>query len=92
MAVRTPGGGGAFVHPTTACTNWDVHRPKDHITWMQSAVKKLTLASTLDNDEIREACYPTRQDSMQMLKGDFAFPVYNPGFGLVLGVVYWLLV
>jgi Calcineurin-like phosphoesterase len=89
----TSGGGGAFLHPThQLAPTVDVFREKDGITWMRSKVKKLTFGSWKTKEGItEEACYPSRAESMEMLKGNFAFPAYNPGFAMVLGAFYWLL-
>jgi hypothetical protein len=89
----TSGGGGAFLHSTHQLAQTiDVNRPKDGITWMKSAVKTLTLGSWKAGDGVaQEACYPTRAESMDMLRGNFRFPFYNPTFGFVLGAIYWLL-
>jgi hypothetical protein len=88
----TSGGGGAFLHPThQLAAEIDVNRNKDHITWMKGDVKKLTLASAASDGVVKESCYPTRSESMRMLAGNFAFPFYNPSFGVVLGAVYWVL-
>jgi len=89
----TSGGGGAFLHPTHQLAQTvDVYRPADDITWMTSAVKQLTLGSWKTKEGVaQEACYPSRTESMAMLRGSLRFPAYNPGFGLVLGAVYWLL-
>jgi hypothetical protein len=89
----TSGGGGAFLHSTHQLAQTvDVHRPKDRITWMKSAVKKLTLGSWKSKDGVtHEACYPSRAESMDMLRGNFCFPAYNLTFGFVLGAIYWLL-
>jgi hypothetical protein len=89
----TSGGGGAFLHPThQLAPTVDVYRPVDDITWMKNAVKKLTLGSWKTKEGVpQEACYPSRADSMAMLRGNLRFPAYNLGFGLVLGAIYWLL-
>jgi hypothetical protein len=89
----TSGGGGAFLHPThQLAPTVDVYRPEDKITWMKSAVKSLSLGSWKTKDgSAREACYPSRADSMIMLRGNLCFPAYNRTFGVVLGAVYWLL-
>lgn len=70
----TSGGGGAFLHGT--------HSLGDTITldWLKQKHQSLTLA----------ACYPSREQSRELLKGDFLFPVHNPEFAALLGVVYWL--
>ncbi len=88
----TSGGGGAFLHPTHQLKrSVDVNRPQDNITWLRGDVTSLALGSSTNTDGTKkEACYPTRAESMTMLKGNFAFAVTNPGFGLVLGAVYWL--
>jgi hypothetical protein len=89
----TSGGGGAFLHPTHQhAQTVDVYRPADDITWMKSAVKQLTLGSWKTKEGVaQEACYPSRAESMAMLREVVRFPAHNSSFGLVLGAVYWLL-
>ncbi|UGA47782.1 metallophosphoesterase [Bradyrhizobium quebecense] len=89
----TSGGGGAFLHPThQLAPTIDLNRRADGIVWMKSAVKKLTLGAFKDAaGATKEACYPDRATSLDMLRGNFKFASLNRGFGIVLGVVYFLL-
>ncbi|QOZ45525.1 hypothetical protein XH89_20075 [Bradyrhizobium sp. CCBAU 53340] len=89
----TSGGGGAFLHPTHQLAHTiNVDRDADGISWANGFEKTLKLATSKDKAGVsQEACYPTRSDSMAMLAGNFLFPLYNPGFGFVLGTAYWLL-
>jgi hypothetical protein len=89
----TSGGGGAFLHPThQLAQSIDVHREQDGITWMRGEVKNLNLAAIpARKGRTKHACYPTKANSFVMLAGNLVFPIYNPGFGAVLGVAYWLL-
>ncbi len=36
------------------------------------------------------ACYPSRTESLVLLKGNFGFVSLNPGFCFLLGAIYWL--
>jgi hypothetical protein len=89
----TSGGGGAFLHPTHQLAETiDVYRPEDGITWMKHKVQKLTLGSWKTPEGVtQEACYPSRAESMAMLRGNLKFPSYNPSFGVVLGAIYWII-
>jgi hypothetical protein len=91
----TSGGGGAFLHPTHQLADTvNIDRPEDGITWLGGRVKTLTLAERPASDPKaapEKACYPSRSESRRMLAGNLAFPVYNPGFAVILGVIYWLL-
>jgi hypothetical protein len=92
----TSGGGGAFLHathPLKATVNLD--REFDGVSWLAGTahqVKKLTLGTSVEEDgEPKEACYPSRAESQRMLTGNFKFFKLNPGFGFVLGALYWML-
>ena len=89
----TSGGGGAFLHPTHQVEQTvNLDRPTDNIQWIRGRVTTLALGKSMaGNNEEREAVYPSRADSLRMLAGNFKFVAYNPGFALVLGVLYWLL-
>jgi hypothetical protein len=88
----TSGGGGAFLHPTHQVEpTVDLNRPKENIQWMNGRVKKLILGQSVEDKVTKEAIYPSRAESLSMLKGNVWFVLYNPGFALVLGVIYWLL-
>ena len=90
----TSGGGGAFLHPTHQLAQTvDVDREKEGYSWLDGRIKKLTLGidpTTPTDKPPKEARYPTRDESITMLRGNFKFPVLNPGFALLLGVFYWL--
>jgi hypothetical protein len=91
----TAGGGGAFLHPT--------HQLADHIdldpgnpkkSWLGDRVTTLKLKTdpaAPHADTEQAACYPTRSESLKLLKGNFYFARLNPGFCFFgLGVIYWL--
>jgi len=71
----TSGGGGAFLHGTNHLK--DTIKAKTR--WLRH---ELTVAL--------KACYPGREESRRLLRGDLRFPLLNWDFGLALGVVYWL--
>src|SRR5262245_15783047 len=91
----TSGGGGAFLHPTHQLGRIiDLDRAKDGISWLDGRVKKLAIGIDPHGSEGatgKEACYPTRDESVSMLTGNFRFVASNPGFALLFGLVYWLL-
>ncbi|MGP9812263.1 metallophosphoesterase [Rhodopseudomonas sp. NSM] len=71
----TSGGGGAFLHGT--------HQLHDVIE-----------ANWLKYDEIKlklEACYPDKDESKRLLRGDLKFPLLNSGFSFFIGCVYAVL-
>lgn len=86
----TAGGGGAFLHPT--------HQLKDEIkaTWVRTS-QKLSLKTEPGPDHKpvdTPACYPTREQSRALLRGNRSFVFTNPEFCLTLGGIYfvaWLL-
>ena len=90
----TSGGGGAFLHPTHPLESTiDVDRESDGFSWLGGRVKKLTLGTDPGpamGTSGKEALYPTRKDSISMLAGNLKFVWSNPGFAVVLGVLYWL--
>jgi hypothetical protein len=81
----TAGGGGAFLHPT--------HQLKDKIaaSWVRTS-QTLSL-TTEPGGEHREtptaACYPTKEQSRELLRGNRRFVLTNPEFCVTLGVIYW---
>jgi hypothetical protein len=84
----TSGGGGAFLHSTHQVADTvDLDREKDGYYWLGGKVKKLSLGNVGQD----KAVYPSKSESLSMLRGNFAFVGYNPGFAAVLGGVYWLL-
>jgi hypothetical protein len=89
----TSGGGGAFLHPTHQLERTiDLAREEDGFSWLDGRVKQLSLGlDTRSASPLKEACYPTRAESVAMLKGNFKFVAHNPGFAVLLGGFYWLL-
>jgi hypothetical protein len=91
----TSGGGGAFLHPTHQLEQTiDLDREQDGFSWLDGRVKQLSLGTdteSMSGPTPKEACYPTRAESIAMLKGDFKFVAHNPGFAVLLGVFYWLI-
>ncbi len=89
----TSGGGGAFLHPThPLAPTIDVNRESDGFSWLGGKVKRLTLGTDPNpaaGTPAKEALYPTRAQSIAMLAGTFKFVRYNPGFAMLLGVLYW---
>ncbi|CDX21362.1 conserved membrane hypothetical protein [Mesorhizobium plurifarium] len=84
----TSGGGGAFLHPThQVASSVDLDRVVDGYSWLNGKIKNLTLGA----DQGREAVYPSKAESLSMLRGNFAFVWYNPAFAAVLGAVYWFI-
>lgn len=87
----TSGGGGAFLHPTHALAP-TINLKK--IPWLGGRVTMLALGrdpNPTRSEDANEALYPPRKKSLEMLKGNFKFALYNPGFALLSGVCYWLL-
>lgn len=81
----TAGGGGAFLHPT--------HQLKDKIaaSWVRTSQ---TLSLTTEpggehKDSDTAACYPTKEESRALLRGNRRFVLTNPEFCVTLGVIYW---
>jgi len=81
----TAGGGGAFLHPT--------HQLNDKIaaSWVRTG-QTLSL-TTEPGGEHKEtdtaACYPTKEQSRALLRGNRRFVLTNPEFCVTLGVIYW---
>ncbi|MFW8612700.1 metallophosphoesterase [Mesorhizobium ciceri] len=85
----TSGGGGAFLHPTHQVEpSVNLDRVSDGYSWLSGQIKGLRLGA---NEQGREAVYPSKADSLSMLRGNFVFVAYNPAFALVLGSAYWLI-
>lgn len=85
----TSGGGGAFLHPTHQLEHVVTLNPKvDEIAF--GKFETLTLGRPAAPGSA-EAVYPSRAESLAMLRGDFGFAAYNPYFSLLLGGLYWLL-
>jgi Calcineurin-like phosphoesterase len=91
----TSGGGGAFLHSTHQLElTIDLDRAKDGFAWLGGRVKTLSLGrdpNPANAASPGEARYPTREESLAMLTGNFKFSADNPGFAILLGVLYWLL-
>lgn len=91
----TSGGGGAFLHPThQLAPTVDLDRPADGCSWLNGRVKKLSMATdsnTASGERPKESRYPTRDESLSLLTRNFDFVRYNPGFAMLLGLLYWLL-
>jgi len=91
----TSGGGGAFLHPTHQLEQTiDLNREQDGFSWLDGRVKTVSLGVDLHlppGTQPKEACYPTRAQSIAMLKGNFKFVIHNRGFAVLLGFFYWLL-
>ena len=68
----TSGGGGAFLHGTLEL------EPQIEAEWLKSAKEKLTLA----------ACYPSKEISEKLLKGNWHFGRLNRGLTLALSGLY----
>lgn len=84
----TSGGGGAFLHGT--------HGLPEQIRadWLRDLGAVLDLKTEPDGDHkpcAREALWPTRAESRNLLWGNLKFPVLNWDFALLLGGIYWLL-
>lgn len=83
----TSGGGGAFLHGT--------HQLPDEIraNWLRDESSVLLLKTTPDNDHSeseKSACWPDKEESRRLLKGDLIFSFLNFDFALLLGTIYWL--
>jgi hypothetical protein len=91
----TSGGGGAFLHSTHQLKpTVDLDRAKDGFLWLGVRVKQLSLGrdpNPANAAAPAEARYPTREESLAMLTGNFRFAASNPGFAILLGAFYWLL-
>src|SRR5215471_6754547 len=91
----TSGGGGAFLHSTHQLKpTIDLDRAKDGFLWLGVRVKQLSLGRDPNPAKAAspgEARYPAREESLAMLTGNFKFSADNPGFAILLGVLYWLL-
>jgi hypothetical protein len=82
----TAGGGGAFLHPT--------HQLNDTIkaSWVRkSQMLSLKTDPGVDHKPSQTAaCYPTKEQSRHLLRGNRKFVFTNPEFCLTLGVIYWV--
>ncbi len=91
----TSGGGGAFLHPTHQLAHRHRSRPRaGRVSWLDGRVKRLSLGidpHPAPGTQPKEARYPTREESLAMLRGNFKFVARNPGFAVLLGFFYWLL-
>lgn len=90
----TSGGGGAFLHPTHQLrSRVSLDGSIDNKTWLGGLVSELNLRTepAAPHQECPvDACYPSRNDSIALLRGNFKFSRLNPGFCILLGVIYWL--
>lgn len=82
----TAGGGGAFLHPT--------HQLNDTIkaSWVRTSqmLSLKTEAGTEHEPSDKAACYPTKDRSRGLLRGNRKFIFTNPEFCLTLGAIYWV--
>jgi len=84
----TAGGGGAFLHGT--------HQLKDEIDakwWLWPGGDRFRLKTEPDGNHglsNTAACYPTREESRELLLRNLSFYISNPGFALFLGFIYWI--
>ena len=83
----TSGGGGAFLHGT--------HQLKDEIRadWLREHEAVLSLKTEPTGEHAptdHRACYPSQEQSWRLITGNFAFPVLNWDFSLLLAFVYLL--
>lgn len=82
----TSGGGGAFLHPT--------HQLEDNIVirWLgKPTVLSLKCDPATHQPGPSVACYPTRETSSKLLRGNIWFPIKNWDFSILMGAIYWLL-
>ncbi|MBH5396377.1 hypothetical protein HZZ13_00915 [Bradyrhizobium sp. CNPSo 4010] len=86
-------GGGAFLRPTHQLEDNVVLDPKDdNKSWLGRRVTELKLKTKPDSpheDCEAAACYPSRTESLELLKGNFSFVSLNPGFCFLRGAIYW---
>jgi len=82
----TAGGGGAFLHPT--------HQLKDQIAarWVgtRQNLSLITEAAAEHKPCAKAACYPTKEQSRELLRANRKFILTNPEFCLTLGAIYWV--
>ena len=90
----TSGGGGAFLHPTHQLQNKvALDRSTQNREWLAGKASTLNLTSAPDGnhtDNGIESCFPTKTESLELLKGSFKFGRLNPEFCKLLGVIYFL--
>ncbi|MCC0005567.1 MAG: metallophosphoesterase [Methylobacteriaceae bacterium] len=85
----TAGGGGGFLEATHHLKDEiAINRGDPNVELGWSADKKLLHA--YDETTGRPAAWPSRAESLAMLRGVLAFAVLNPGFAAALGCVYAL--
>jgi hypothetical protein len=91
----TSGGGGAFLHSTHQLADTvELDETSPNRVWLGGRVKSLKLKTAPSQghaDCDQGACYPSRTESLKLLKGNFKFVRLNLGFCLLLGAIYWLL-
>ncbi len=72
----TAGGGGAFLHPT--------HFLKEKLTGLT--------ANGITEELNLQARFPSKEESHALSFRNFLFPFLNPGFGMVLGTIFLVIV
>jgi hypothetical protein len=95
----TAGGGGAFLHPTHQLEDQisqirlkDTKDQLTRLTWWNKAIT-LSLKTTPSADHAptqKVACYPSRQKSRSLLKGNLWFALTNWDFSLLMGGIYFV--
>lgn len=90
----TSGGGGAFLHPTHQLqSKVKLDRSTQNREWLAGKVSTLSLTSAVDGnhgENGKESCYPSKAESLNLLKGNFKFRQLNSEFCKLLGVLYFL--
>jgi hypothetical protein len=90
----TSGGGGAFLHPTHQLADRvALDQSSSNKTWLGGKVSELKLKTAPmmpHADADQPACYPTKEASLELLKGNFQFVRMNVSFCALLGVLYWI--
>ncbi len=82
----TAGGGGAFLHPT--------HHLRDNIKniyWQGKSTPLKLCSKNGTRNEDDKACFPARETSREMAKGNLKFPLINKQFAWTLGGAYVLM-
>ncbi|MFO1169039.1 MAG: metallophosphoesterase [Rhodoblastus sp.] len=85
----TAGGGGAFLEATHHLKDEiEINRGDPNVTleWCEDR----TLLQAYDAATGQAAAWPTRAESLSMLRGVLAFSLLNPGFAAALGCIYAL--
>lgn len=97
----TSGGGGAYLHPTHDLVPRVAFAAQGGPTWLDAGVRGVSLARAGEAGPppqegpraapAAEALFPDRAESLRLLEGALAFPLRNPGFAGLWGLV-WLAV